>query len=33
MGSNNYQVVVANAFADDIEEAVTYYETQSGCFR
>lgn len=30
MGSNNYQVVVANAFADDIEEAVTYYETQSG---
>lgn len=30
MSSNNYKVVVANAFADDIEEAVTYYETQSG---
>ena len=30
MDSNNYRVEVTDAFADDIEEAVTYCETQSG---
>ena len=30
MGSNNYRVGVTDAFADDIEEAVTYCEMQSG---
>ena len=30
MGLNDYKVEVADAFADDVDEAVTYYETQSG---